>query len=419
MLRRIALGLALTALLPVVAATGAQAQAEAALVGATQVTAGGYHSCALLGNGQVKCWGSNYDGEAGNGTRSIGTMPVTTVLAPAGAGPLTGVTQVEVGFYHSCALLNTGQVRCWGYNGDDQVGNGSPNPQISRAKVVSNPAGNGPLTGVTQIALGERHTCARLNNGQVRCWGENTVGEIGDGTSGNTRPRARIVKNAAGTGPLGGVTQIDAGNSATCARLGNGQARCWGRNVDGMLGDGTTTPSSLPVAVLSPAGGAQQGITQIAIDENHACALLNSGQARCWGLNASGQIGDGTTTRRLRPRTVLNTTGSGPLTGVTQVDAGFDSSCARLGNGQARCWGRGDRGQLGWDSTSGNLLARVVVNPSASGPLMNVRQVRVGSDHACALLNTGQVRCWGRNDNGEVGDGTSGTDRDRPRVVVV
>lgn len=216
-------------------------------------------------------------------------MPPTTVLAVTGAGPLTGVAQVEVGFYHSCARLNTGQVRCWGANVDGQGGNGSSTSQFLRAKIVRNPMGTGPLTGVTQIALGQRHTCARLNTGQARCWGENTWGEIGDGTTGTARLRARVVKNLAGTGPLTGVAQVDAGESSTCARLANGQGRCWGQNGAGQLGDGPSVASDLPAVVEVADGVPLQAVTQIAVDQDHACARPSTGQARCWGATPSAR----------------------------------------------------------------------------------------------------------------------------------
>lgn len=115
---------------------------------------------------------------------------------------------------------------------------------------------------------------------------------------------------------------------------------------------------------------------------------------------------------------MLNVGGGGPLTGITQIDIGGGHACARLGNGQARCWGRGDKGQLGWDALSGNLLPRIVVNLNANGHLLDVRQIRTGARHTCAVLANGQLRCWGHNDDGQVGDGTNSTDRDRPRIVI-
>jgi alpha-tubulin suppressor-like RCC1 family protein len=279
--------------------------------------------------------------------------------------------------------------------------------------------GTGPLTGVTQIAAGERHTCARLNTGQLRCWGENGGGEVGDGTTVFERHRPRVVLNVAGSGPLTGVTQVDAGDSATCARLANGQARCWGVGNSGVLGTGTNNGSSLPVVVKNQGGGGPlTGVTQVAVDQSNACARLANGQARCWGFNDTGQNGNGTTTQHFLPVTVLNVAGGGPLTGVTRIDVGGGHTCARLGNGQARCWGLGDHGQLGWDALSGNLVPRVVVNIKANGPLRNVRQIRTGALHTCAVLSSGQLRCWGHNDDGQVGDGTDSIDRKRPRIVI-
>jgi len=172
------------------------------------------------------------------------------------------------------------------------------------------------------------------------------------------------------------------------------------------------------VVVRTTGGGPLLGVTQVAMDLSNACARLANGQARCWGHNDTGQAGDGTTTQHLLPNTVLNVGGGGPLTGITHIDVGGGHTCARLGNGQARCWGRGEEGQVGWGPLSSNLLPRIVVNPQGNGPLTDVRQIRTGAQHTCAVLTNGQLRCWGHNDDGEVGDGTNGTDRRRPRIVV-
>jgi len=245
--RLLAIGLALAGcLLATPSATAAGTpDREAVFVGVTQVTADESHSCARLTNGQARCWGASLDGEAGDGDDVDRPNPVV-VRNPNNTGPLTGVVQIEAGTYNTCAVLSNGQARCWGFNGDGQAGDGTFVDYRFLARVVKNAAGTGPLTNVSRIAAGERHTCALLTNGQVRCWGENVSGELGTGAPGAPQNLPRVVRNRLDTGPLLGVTQIDAGNSRTCARLANGEARCWGDNTNGALGTGVLGDATCP-----------------------------------------------------------------------------------------------------------------------------------------------------------------------------
>lgn len=401
-------------------APAAPADAEAVFTGVTQVTVDQEHSCARLANGQARCWGSSFDGEIGDGADVPRDHPVV-VKNPAGTGPLTGVVQIDAGVYNTCAVLSNGQARCWGFNGDGQAGDGTTVDYRFLARVVKNPAGTGPLTQVLRISAGERHTCALLTTGQVRCWGENVSGELGTGATGPPEPLAQVVLNRNGTGPLRGVTQIDAGNSRTCVRLGNGEARCWGDNTLGALGTGLLGDALLPTPVSNaPGTGPLTGVTQVTVGNEHGCARLQNGQARCWGRNDDGQVGDGTTTPPTRPRLVSDPAGTGPLGGITQIDVGDKSTCARLGNGQARCWGNSTEGQIG-DGIAGpdRLRPRVVLNPAGTGPLGDVTQLQVARAHVCARLSNAQVRCWGDNGYTQLGDGTTAPIRLRPRPVLI
>jgi alpha-tubulin suppressor-like RCC1 family protein len=405
--------------LPFAAGAGAQPSTEDALTGATQMDAFGGHTCVRLSSGQARCWGRNDDGQAGDGTADEEISDVRTVLAPTGSSALTAISQVAVGSYHSCALLASTQVRCWGYAADGQLGDGVDADRRPRARVVKNRTGTGAFEGAAQLGLGERHSCATLENGQVRCWGRNLEGQLGRGSTGGTFDLPQVVRNVADTGALTRVAQVDGGLRFTCARLTGGQVRCWGENTRGQLGNGTTDPSDTPVVVRLANGDPLRNVTQLSTGEQHVCARLESGRVRCWGQGTSGQLGTGRDDTDRHPQLVRAPTGTGPLTGVTQVDAAAGHSCARLSDGQARCWGRGSEGQLGWDSTSGNLKPVTVLNATASNPLVKVRQIRTGYQFTCAVLQNGQARCWGLNQNGELGDGQPGIDRDRPRVVVL
>ncbi len=218
-------------------------------------------------------------------------------------------------------------------------------------------SGPGRLTGVGQIEVGAFHTCARLTTGQARCWGTNDSGQLGDGTV-ETRRRPVMVKNASGSGPLVGVRRISAGGNHTCALRTDATARCWGANDYNQLGNGTVEPSRLPVTVLARAGVALESITHLDAGFWHACARLSSGQARCWGANHVGQLGVGAdpTPNGGYPYAVRNIANTGNLTNVTNLQSTEFHTCVRLANSEARCWGFGIVGQLGDGGEENQLL---------------------------------------------------------------
>lgn len=375
--------------------------------------AGNIHSCAMVAGGQLRCWGYNNSGQLGDNSTTERHLP-TTVLRPDGAGPLTGATQVSAGF-HTCARLANTQAVCWGNNFQGQVGDGNTAVSAQNLpRLVTLPNG-GNLTGIATVAAGDDFTCARLTSGRVRCWGDNDGGRLGDGTT-TDRSRAVLVTMPGGA-PLTGVTQLSVGRSHSCARLTTGQARCWGDNTSGPIGDGTTTNRRRATVVRASTGSNPlTGVVQISADDDHSCARLGTGQARCWGENGSGQIGDGTTADRLRPRPVLDPTGTIRLSGVRQVAASQGFTCARLASGQARCWGGNVDGGLGDGTTSDRTLPVVVHNPMDNGPLSGVTSISAGGSHACARLGAADAVCWGGNNAGQLGDGTL-TDRPIPVVV--
>jgi alpha-tubulin suppressor-like RCC1 family protein len=301
------------------------------LVGIRSVASGADVSCAVLIDTTARCWGFNLDGQIGDGTHTERHVP-TVVQNGNGTGPLRNVAQITVGTSHVCALIKDGTARCWGEGGE--LGDGTNLPR-SRPVIVKNLTGSGPLTTITQINAGGHQTCARLTDGTARCWGMG--GALGNGHRSSRLPVK--VLNPAGTAPLTSVTQISVGDLHSCARIADGTARCWGVNTNGDLGDRTTFSRFLPVKVLNLTGP-QTRITQIVASYYHTCARISDGTARCWGFNGDGQLGDGTQNNRARPVTVLNRLGNGPLTGVTAITAGAHHSCAHLADGTARCWGK-------------------------------------------------------------------------------
>jgi alpha-tubulin suppressor-like RCC1 family protein len=255
-----------------------------------------------------------------------------------GSGPLTGVKQIVAGWNHACARVTGGQVRCWGLNGDGQLGDGTPTTRPTPV-VVSNPSGSGPLTGVTQLSAGLASTCARLTTGQAVCWGNNSNHQAGDGTN-SDRFRPVSVRNSSNSSPLTGIAQVATGNFFSCARLTSGQARCWGVPPGGA--------TELPLAVMNPTGTAPlTGIRAVAAGPNTACYVLESARVRCAGANMKGQLGDRTLTFRSHPVSMVNAEGTTLMSGVVSVAPGQHHTCVRRTGGGVQCVGGNGVGQLG------------------------------------------------------------------------
>lgn len=260
---------------------------------------------------------------------------------------------------------------------------------------------------VTDIAAGYFHSCA-VARGKAYCWGDNTHGQLGDGT---TTPRTSPVAVST-AGILGGkvVTAIDSSYYHTCA-VAEGKAYCWGLNNYGQLGNNSNVNSSTPVEVLSSGVLAGKTVTAVSTSVANTCVIA-SGQAYCWGYNPVGSIGNNSTTDSWVPVAVY---ASGVLSGktVTAIDSGYYFTCA-IANGAAYCWGHNDKGQLGNNSTN-NPLVPVAVSTAGGLAGKYVTAIEADHKHVCAIAN-GAVYCWGYNVYGQLGDNSS-TDRWVPVAV--
>ena len=204
-----------------------------------------------------------------------------TIQSSGDAAPSSLRNRVAAGGYFSCYMFNTGAVKCWGQNSYGQLGVGTTDDSLSPVTVKN--ANGADVTDVLAITTGKYHTCALLNSGAVWCWGYNSYGQLGDGT---THDRSSPV---AVSGLSSGVVAISAGHEHTCALLNSGAVKCWGYNSDGQLGDRTTDDRSSPVAVY----GLASGVLSVTAGRYHTCAVLTSGAVKCWGDNSNGQLGDG------------------------------------------------------------------------------------------------------------------------------
>jgi alpha-tubulin suppressor-like RCC1 family protein len=332
-------------------------------------------------SGSAWAWGYNGSGQLGNGTTTNSSTPVAVSL-PSG----TTVTAIAGGSSHSLALTSGGQVLAWGDNTYGQLGNGTTtNSSIPVA--VSLPSG----TTVTGIAGGSNHSLALTSSGQVLAWGSNVQGQLGNGTTTNSSTPVAVSLPSGTT-----VTAIAGGGFHSLALTSTGQVLAWGFNASGQLGNGTPTNSSSPVAVSLPSGTT---VTAIAGGVYHSLALTSSGQVLAWGSNGYGELGNGTTTNSSTPVAVSLPSG----TTVTAIAGGHEHSLALTSTGQVLAWGSNLYGELGNGTTTNSSTPVAVSLPSGT----TVTAIAGGVYHSLALTSTGQVLAWGYNFSGQLGNGST------------
>jgi len=320
------------------------------------------------------------------GAPSHFVVDVLGYYEPPAASP-SPAAHLGAGYEHSCSVGVFGTVSCWGRNTYGQLGLGTTTSRSTPAQVPG-------LYGALSTASGDSHSCALMSGGTVKCWGRNADGQLGDGTI-TTRTAPVDV------GGISTVVSIAAGADHTCALMANRTVTCWGNNIDGQLGDGTTTDRPTPTAVIALSDVAL--LTSARSD--HTCALRVDGSAKCWGYNDSGQLGNSSTTSVNQPVAVSG------LSNAVSMTAGRDHTCALLAAGTARCWGENSMGQVG-DGTT--LVDRLV--PTAVVGLTGAVAVATGYEHSCAALVDGTAKCWGDNGFGQLGDNST-TDRATPTAV--
>jgi alpha-tubulin suppressor-like RCC1 family protein len=338
-----------------------------------KIAVGQYHTCAIKADTTLACWGHNSSGEVLPGNFSDQSAPV---VVPG----LTGVTQVAVSYQRSCAVANLGILYCWG------GGLSTPTPVKDASGVA--------FTGVKGVAMGSLHTCFIDANTNVRCFGRNSLGQLGDGfpTDPLVDPYVSVpVLVQRYNAVLTGVISLAAGNSSyTCALTTSGEVVCWGA---GAIGDGTMRANTAVVPAIS------SGATAMTVGLDHACAVLAAGGIQCWGGNSTSQLGNRNTTAQLFPVSVIDL--AGLLNGVTAIAAADAYTCAVPASGRVVCWGSVSPGSLSGTITyspteQGNLISRVV---SLAG----------GGINSCALVADGSMECWGSNQFGQVGVGNTVT----------
>jgi alpha-tubulin suppressor-like RCC1 family protein len=371
-------------------------------------------TCVVRSDGTVWCWGDNRYGQLGNGTTSVDIVqPIQAAqVTTVGGGPLQGVIAIAAGQVHECALKTDGTVWCWGYHYYGNLGNGvsGVTPGLDchyqggcgtshAVQVVSVPGG--PLTNVLKVIAGRMHTCALRVGGTVRCWGYNGEGELGDGTATNRSTAVQVTQGNANT-LFTNAADVAAGGGTSCASKTDGTAWCWGWNAFGQVGDGTTRDrrsavrvkaskqALLPADVLDMVGG-----------YHFNCARRSDTSVWCWGSD------------QLFAQPVLK--GGASFLGTVQLAAHVMHVCARKGDGTVWCWGDNSVGQLGDGSGLGSDEPVQVRVAPAGPPLADAIDLSRGSYafYTCVRRQDMSPWCWGDNAYGQVGDGTF-TDRPNP-----
>lgn len=346
---------------------------------AVMVAAGLFHTCAATAAGRVHCWGFNNQGQVGDGSSE-------TRLDPVPSAGITTATGVSAGRSHTCARLADGTARCWGANLAGQLGDGSFETRQLLPVLVSG------LTNVAQVAAGGSHTCARLDDGRLFCWGDNDQGQVGPDDRGAYREPVLV--------PLPEpITEVSAGFQHTCVVTRSRRVLCWGQAaIETRRPLDEIAPPFVPTEVPGlPA------VDRVTSGDYESCAIDESSFVWCWDFEerTRGDFDSVVPARAERHE---------DLGAITHVSAGHEFRCAVGAWSGVICWGNNERGQLG--DGGENTTPGAVVTPIG---LPSSTLVSAGWRHACALDTTGVVRCWGRNWEGQLGDGRGG--EDRPPVI--
>lgn len=374
------------------------------------------HGCAVLTSGKVQCWGVDTTGSLGTGVAAV-TAPTPVSVKSSDPADLLyqkTVTNLSAGNGSTCAVAN-GKLYCWGSALGGQLGNAVSSGNFPSPIEVRANSGD-VLFGktITQVSISKNGNfgCAMTTDNNIGCWGSNTQGQLGNNTITNTNVPV-LVKKTDPTDLLynRNIVQVSVGNFHSCALDDQGYAYCWGRNIEGQLGNSSTINSRVPVMVSTSGVMAGKFITKISTSDRGTCAVSSDGEGFCWGLGTSGQLGNGMFVDSIVPVKVSNSIGN-ELYGKVLVDIkmGQAHACATSTEGKIYCWGLNNSGQLGINSTSNSALGAKVID-SVGEPLYQktVSSISAGLFQSCAITSAGAAMCWGRGIEAQLGDGVYGS----------
>ncbi len=375
------------------------------LTGAASLSSGPSHTCVIMADATVKCWGLGTSGQLGNAA-SLTSGTAVTVVTAAGGPALTGVVEVSAGSAHTCARLDTGLAKCWGAGTNGRLGRASTASSSVPVDVRTSATNAVALPYVRRIIASSAHTCAIVDTAQaigvVKCWGAGANGRLGRGLLTDSTSPIDVRTSATDTTPLSGVRDLSSLDSSTCVVTADRGVKCWGLNTSGQLGNVSpphfATESSTPVDVAG-LSSARQVVSGTAFN----CALLTDGVAECWGLNTSGQLASGSVAATSRlPKPVSG------LASITDLAVGTNHTCAVLPDRTVKCWGTNTAWQLG----VGSSLPITTATPMTVPGVANARDITAGATASCAIVDvdaTTHVRCWGTTTSGQLGTGATPT----------
>lgn len=368
------------------------------------ISLGDAFTCATTATSKIICFGINIDGQLslGSSTQLYGGYNPVSSIKPISIG--SPISQLSSGRAHSCLLSSEGEMKCWGSNTYGQLGQGN----VYNIGSFSLPTDHEAIPigmNVKSIVAGYQGPCALNEFGEARCWGYATTGELGLATLGavnigdNETPSSIPKINSGGV-----ITQISKGWSHTCALFDNLKAKCWGRAYSGELGYGNKTTigddeSPADVGFINP----NEDFIDVSAGSSFTCAVNTFGQVKCWGDNGSGQLGQGNTISLGDDETIDQISPISLSSSAKKVYTGTNMACAILDTDDVQCWGKNTVGQLGY----GNTLSIGATNvPSVAGVVSlngKVSKLALGSQHVCALMKDKTVRCWGASVAGALG----------------
>jgi len=360
-----------------------------ALPWAVDVAAGGAHTCAIHGSGEVSCWGRNSQGQVGKGGPSA---PESFETKPVPALGLVAIKALASRSEHGCALGKDGKVRCWGDNFRGQIGNGTKTNDAWSPTLALG------LDAVDQIATGRDFSLALRSNGELWGWGHGGYYKLLDPTISNAAKPKQIGK-AYG---VKGIKGMCAGGKFACAIWPDNSVKCWGQGGAGEIGGGKykyNYQAKQPEAVLNI-----KGIVELACGDSHVCAREANGTVWCWGNNLHEQVSNA-----LKDTSIAIPAQPAGVGKMVELAVGQSHSCGRTAKGSVICWGDNTKGQLGVEGKPVGKINEVVLKPMAAA-------ITAGWDYSCAVRNDGKVLCWGANKYGQLGNGS---DQDSATPVVV
>jgi len=393
----------------------------------------------MLDNGSVKCWGENSYGQLGLGdtiNRGDNSSEMGDNLTTIDLGNGRTATAIAAGKHHTCAILDNASIKCWGSNASGQLGLGDTNNRGDVSDEMGNylPAVDLGSGTATAIATGDSHTCAILDNSSVKCWGANASGQLGLGNTSNRGDGSNQMGDNLTAIDLGSgrtAKVITTGGSHTCAILDNEYIKCWGENDQGQLGLGNKDDHGDGIGGMGdslPAVDMGSGITAKAIvaGESHTCAILNNTAIKCWGRSNEGQMGLTKYCAEVPCDDIIGDGIGGDEMGVaadeltrmgtgrtaTAIVAGKYHNCALLDNSSIKCWGSNNAGQLGLGDTvnrgadpdGGDQMGDLLLSVDL-GAGRTARAIAAGDNQTCAILDDASIKCWGSNTAGQLGLG--------------